>query len=112
MNHKLAKLKELAEKAPEVVFQEDRESDRFYTAANPKTIITLVSALEQAQETLKFYAEAKILFLSKNGTMPEANDLRLGIFKGGMKPTAMHIKDDGNNARDALTQIEEELQKL
>lgn len=64
-------------------------------------------ALENARlrEALKFYAQAKVLFLSIDGSMPDGGPL--GLASGGQLPsmirvTVTHIKDDGQVARKAL----------
>ena len=49
----LQELRELASKAPTVVFDDITESGRFYEAANPQTILTLLDRIEKAKETLE-----------------------------------------------------------
>lgn len=53
---KLAELEEKAKASPEVVFQGGRESDRYYTAANPTTILELIAAYRKAVEALEYIA--------------------------------------------------------
>lgn len=52
----LSELKALALAAPEVVFDNETESGRFYAAANPARILSLIAALEKAREALGGYA--------------------------------------------------------
>lgn len=44
---KLAELEALAKAAPEVAFQGDRESDRYYSAVNPATILELIDEFKK-----------------------------------------------------------------
>jgi hypothetical protein len=53
----LEHLKALCERAPEVVFQEDRESDRFYTQFSPKFCLKLLSIIETQGKALERIAK-------------------------------------------------------
>lgn len=55
---KLAELEEKAKASPEVVFQGGRESDRYYTAANPATILELVASHRKLEADLRKAVEA------------------------------------------------------
>lgn len=69
---------------------------------------TLLKVIEIYRDALEKYAQAKVLFLTTDGTFPKAKNEKAGIFSGGfdfVKET--HIKDDGVWARKALSDAEE-----
>lgn len=57
MTTNLEELKRLALAAPEVVFDNETESGRFYNAATPQQILSLISKLETCIEALEYYGE-------------------------------------------------------
>lgn len=56
MTDPLTRLEELAKASPTVIYQGDNESDKFYSAANPQVLLSLISALRIAKENLKHIA--------------------------------------------------------
>lgn len=61
MTTNLEELKRLALAAPEVVFDNETESGRFYNAATPQQILSLISDLETCIEALKKIASMKTI---------------------------------------------------
>ena len=62
------------------------------------------------REALEFYAEAKVLFISKDGNMPKVSDPSQGMYHmidSIVVSGPTHIKDDGNKAREALAKLKE-----
>lgn len=62
----LKKLRELALKSPSVVFDIETESGRFYNAASPDVILSLLDKIDAAREALEYYSSEKAWYLHKD----------------------------------------------
>lgn len=69
-----------AKAAPTVVFDNDTESGRFYNAASPDAILSLISKLETCLEALKEIASKKTI-----GVVAETQIAREALGKAGSR---------------------------
>lgn len=106
LNQLLTDLTEAAGRAPEVAFQDDTESDKFYSLASPQNILRIGEALRVAREALEYYASGKIDLHPRQ----EKKHLYEGEVKMWDKKwiqRSMSDYESGLIARLALTKMEE-----
>ena len=82
----------------------DERDAKYIATFNPQLILKLLEQIGVMREALEFYAGAKILFISKDGKMAQAKNPIFGACSG-LFESEVHIKDDGDTARRALSKI-------
>lgn len=99
----LTELKKLAEAASKGI----REESFYLNAANPATILTLLSALEKYEEALKFYSSKDAMSCRLRKRFIDTPKCLEGDSDYFQDPADLPIvQDGGEKAKEALTQVQ------